>query len=364
MKKVTIIGAGKIGTTIANMLTGNIFPILNQEYEITIADSSPVTFDQQSLKFLNNKQKRHVVVFNHEELEELLKDQDYVINAGPFYIACDIAYVAAKTGTNYFDLTEDIVQTDQIIKIANNCSNKQVFSPQCGLAPGAISIIAESVACQFNQVHDIKMRVGALPKYPNNRLKYNMTWSTDGLINEYLHPCHAIKNGEIVAVDPLEGYEIFNIDGDQYEAFNTSGGLGSMCDTWQSRAKNVDYKTIRYIGHRELMKFLIDDLKLGEKNGHQLKQILDQSIPITTQDVVLIFVAVSGIKDGKFVQDIWTKKIYGQNNWSAIQLTTAAGICGMVELHRTGKILHKGYVKQEHINPVDFFNVSFVNQVY
>lgn len=363
MKKITIIGAGKIGSTIANMLAGNIFPIPTPEYEITIADSYPGSFDKKSLRFLDSNHKRHVIT-SEKELINLLKDQDYVVNAGPYYIASEVAEAAAKTETNYFDLTEDVDQTNRIIDIANKCTNHQVFVPQCGLAPGAISIITESVTCQFNKVHDIKMRVGALPRYPNNRLKYNMTWSTDGLINEYLHSCSAIRNGQKVELEPLEGYETFSVDGDRYEAFNTSGGLGSMCDTWQQRTTNLDYKTVRYVGHHELMKFLIDDLKLGENNGHQLREILDRAIPTTMSDVVLIYVSVNGLKDKELTQDIWTKRIYGRDDWSAIQLTTAAGLCGMIELHRTGKLLNQGYVKMEHTNPVDFFNVPFVGQVY
>ena len=95
------------------------------------------------------------------------------------------------------------------------------------------------------------MRVGALPQFPTNALTYNLTWSTDGLINEYCNPCEAIHDGERMHVLPLEGIEHFSLDGVRYEAFNTSGGLGTLCDTLDGRVRELNYKTIRYQGHRD-----------------------------------------------------------------------------------------------------------------
>ncbi|MFX9180922.1 saccharopine dehydrogenase C-terminal domain-containing protein, partial [Acinetobacter baumannii] len=95
---------------------------------------------------------------------------------------------------------------------------------------------------------------GALPLYPTNGLKYNLTWSTDGLINEYCNPCEAIVDGQMREVLPLEGLEHFSLDGLDYEAFNTSGGLGTLCETLEGRVDSLDYKTVRYPGHREIVK--------------------------------------------------------------------------------------------------------------
>ena len=337
--KATIIGAGNIGTMIANMLP-------TDDYDVTVIDRSHKALVQQALD------KCKVVPVDCTkpgELAKLLVDQDYVINAGPFFLNNDIAHAAAETNTHYFDLTEDVEQTQLIIEMAKHAIDT-VFVPQCGLAPGFISMMANHLAKKFDTVEDIKMRVGALPMYPTNELKYNMTWSTDGLVNEYLHPCDAIQGGEMVSLQPLEDYETFVIDGDEYEAFNTSGGLGTLCETWMDNVKNMNYKTVRYPGHRYLMRFLIDEMKLGENNGEALKKMMNKAIPATKQDVVLIFITVSGIIDEKKIQETWTRKIYGADGWSAIQLTTSAGICGMVELHRIGKTPKSGFIKQENID--------------
>ena len=361
MKNITIVGAGKIGTSIAKML-------LSSKFSITIADTNQTALDQFEIKNIDK-----LFIEDDNKLLSHLEKEDYLINAGPYHISFDMAELAYDSNTNYFDLTEDVQQTEEIQNLAEtelDLSDKNiVLMPQCGLAPGFISIIANHLAKGFDSVNDIKMRVGALPMYPNNHLKYNMTWSTEGLVNEYLHTGHAIKDGRLASVDPLEGYEIFSINGDRYEAFNTSGGLGSMTYTWYGKVENMDYKSIRYVGHRDLMKFLIDDLKLGNKNGKKLKKILDKSIPSTDQDVVLIFVTVNGIKNGKLTQETWAKKIYGIEyngyKFNAIQATTAAGICGIINLHASGNFpTNKGLIRQEDIDFDKFMAIGCVKAVY
>ena len=149
---------------------------------------------------------------------------------------------AREAGCHYFDLTEDVAATRAIKQLAEGAST--AFMPQCGLAPGFIGIVAHHLAQGFDTLHEVKMRVGALPAFPTNALKYNLTWSVDGLINEYCHPCEAIRGGKNIEVLPLEGLEHFSLDGTEYEAFNTSGGLGTLCETlrrqvcrrWTTRA--------------------------------------------------------------------------------------------------------------------------------
>ncbi len=150
-------------------------------------------------------------------------------------LAISLAQAAKATNTHYFDLTEDVKATKTIRQLAEGASN--AFMPQCGLAPGFIGIAAHSLAKRFDSVREVKMRVGALPEFPTNALKYNLTWSVDGLVNEYCHPCEAVRNGELQLVQPLEGLEHFSLDGVEYEAFNTSGGLGTLCETLQGQGK-------------------------------------------------------------------------------------------------------------------------------
>jgi len=204
--------------------------------------------------------------------------------------------------------------------------------------------------------------VGALPENPTNALKYNLTWSTDGLINEYCNPCEAVRDGIRSEVPALEEVEHFSLDGTEYEAFNTSGGLGTLCDTLEGKVENLNYKTVRYPGHRDIVKMLVRDLRLGIRR-EILKDVLETAIPITYQDVVLIFVTVSGWQGGLLTQESTAKKIYAQEVggklMSAIQVTTAAGICAMCDLLVEGKLPQSGFVRQEEARLADFLANRF-----
>jgi len=233
--------------------------------------------------------------------------------------------------------------------------------PQCGLAPGFISIVARDLTKWFDQLETVHMRVGALPQFPSNALKYNLTWSTDGLINEYCNRCEAIHDGHLVEVLPLEGLEHFSLDGVRYEAFHTSGGLGSLCDSLQGAVRELNYKTIRYLGHRDLMQFLVEELQLNQRRD-MLKDILETVIPVTFQDVVVIFCTVTGFRNGQLVQRSDARKIYSEEIdgevWSAIQITTAAGVCASLDLFLSGH-LKDGVRRQEEIALDDFLANRF-----
>jgi saccharopine dehydrogenase-like NADP-dependent oxidoreductase len=194
------------------------------------------------------------------------------------------------------------------------------------------------------------MRVGALPVHPSNALKYSLTWSTDGLINEYGNLCYGIEEGEKVPLQPLEGYETIELDGLLYEAFNTSGGLGTLADTYAGQVQTMNYKTLRYPGHCEKIHLLMKDLKLNEDRD-TLKRILEHAVPQTLQDVVLIYASVTGTKEGGFFEENYVKKVYPQcikgRLWSAIQVTTASSLCTVLNLVLHDPSRYHGFVTQE-----------------
>jgi saccharopine dehydrogenase-like NADP-dependent oxidoreductase len=339
MTPLILLGAGKIGETIAHLLHHS------GDYALTVADHDPARLAQ--IEALGIRTLR-AGFDDPRALGDMLRGQKMVISAVPFHLTPTIAGAAVAAGAHYFDLTEDVESTRRVKALAEGA--KTVLAPQCGLAPGFISILAHSMTRKFESLRDVHMRVGALPVYPTNALKYNLTWSTDGLINEYCNPCEAIIDGALRETLALEEIEAFSLDGVAYEAFNTSGGLGTLCDTLAGRVENLNYKTVRYPGHRDLVKMLIRDLRLGQRR-EILKDVLEASVPMTRQDVVLVFVTVSGMQEGRLTQESFAKKVYSKaldaNLYSAIQITTAAGVCAMVDLVREGALPDRGFVRQE-----------------
>ena len=349
MKKILVLGAGKIGRAIGKFLGHT------NDYQITIADYSEEAVAK--LQNVPNTTTRTLDVTNTRDLNRAVKGQDSVISALSYMFNPKVAEACLTAGASYFDLTEDIATTKAVKKIAKSSAAGQIFMPQCGLAPGFTGIVGHHLAKNMDEIDSVLLRVGALPLYPTNALKYNLTWSTDGLINEYCNPCDAIHKGKNTEVLALEGMEHFSIDGVRYEAFNTSGGLGTLCETLKNKAHTLNYKTVRYPGHRDLAKFLVNELKLGERRD-VMKDILENAIPITMQDVVLVFCTVTGKRNGQLTQISDARKIYHGDihgeQWSAIQITTAAGICTALDLHSNGKLPKKGFVKQEQI-PLPLF---------
>ena len=339
--RIALLGAGHIGQTIATWLSAT------GDYQVTVIDRSA-----EALAKLAHLPIRALGIDTTDAtaLRSALQGHDAVINALPYHLATMAATQALHAGCHYFDLTEDVSATRAIMRLAEGA--KTAFMPQCGLAPGFIGIVAHHLSKKFSRLHEVKMRVGALPAFPTNSLKYNLTWSVDGLINEYCHPCEAIRDGERIEVLALEGLEHFSLDGTEYEAFNTSGGLGTLCETLAGRVYSLDYKTVRYPGHRDIMKMMLQELGM-QNDQENLKNILRKSIPLTMQDVVLVFVTVSGERDGQLVQEVFARKIFADRSesapMSAIQITTAAGICAAVDLFREGHLPRSGFIRQEQV---------------
>lgn len=357
MHRVLVLGAGKIGALISGLLGES------GDYHVDLADmKARAAHEVVRAHGLQDIRAYELDATDVQALEKHLSQHptDAVISGLPFYCNPKVAQVAREAGLHYFDLTEDVEVTRAVKEISE--SGSTAFAPQCGLAPGFISIAAAELISHFDELQGVRLRVGALPQHPNNVLKYSLTWSTEGLINEYGNPCTAIVNGKETEVQPLEGLEEIEIDGRLYEAFNTSGGLGSLADTFGHRVELMDYKTMRYPGHCEQMRLLMNGLKLN-RDRETLKRILENAVPETLQDVVIVYAAVTGYQDGELREENYVNRIYPQvivnRLWSAIQVTTAAGVCSVVDLVLGNPEDYKGFVVQEQFRLKDVLDNRF-----
>ena len=355
-KNILVIGAGKIGQVVADLLAGS------GDYAVTLADRDAGALDALAAAAApaSRVQRLTLDVADDAALKRALEGHFAVLSAAPFHLTQRIAEVARARGVHYLDLTEDVASTRAIRALAEGAHSALI--PQCGLAPGFISIVAADLASRFERLDTVRMRVGALPAYPSNALNYNLTWSTEGVINEYCEPCEAIVDGRRTEVPALEEREEFALDGVLYEAFNTSGGLGTLCETLEGKVRTLNYRTIRYPGHAAIMKALLHDLRLADRRD-VLKDILENAVPTTTQDVVIIFVTVAGWREGRLVQETYARKIYsamvGGQMRSAIQITTASSLAAMLDLLAQGQLPQRGFLRQEEVKLADFLGNRF-----
>ncbi len=348
MHNVLVAGAGKIGALVATLLADS------KEYCVFLADID--TGSAQLKKLASHTPALTLVdmdMLHADKMMEFITTHHIqsITSCLPYFCNIRLAEIAHACKIHYLDLTEDTQTTQAIYKLSAGAT--QAFIPQCGLAPGFISIVANDLMQRFPALDTVKMRVGALPVNISNALQYSLTWSTDGLINEYGNLCSAIEDGKAVTLLPLDDLEEIKIDGLTYEAFNTSGGIGSLADSWQGRVKSISYKTIRYPGHCAKMRFLMNDLQLND-DRNTLKRILEKALPKTAQDVVLIYVSVTGMRDDQFIEEHYVRKFYPRVingiHWSAIQLTTASSLCAVLDNVVKNPDKYNGFIAQEQFS--------------
>lgn len=338
MKKIAVLGLGKVGTLVA--------VLLNKQFEVTGVDKTEPHYDfDLPFPVISGD------MGSESFIGEIVKSHDAVVSALPYFLNKKIAKLACDAGIHYFDLTEDVETTRYIMEMSDRA--KGVLIPQCGLAPGYIGIIGAELCHSFTRLRDIELRVGALPRYPNGLLGYSFTWSPAGVINEYLNDAEVIHNGVRKMVPSLDGIEQINIEGQEFEAFTTSGGLGTMCETFEGKVDTLNYKSIRYPGHGRLMRFLMYELLL-KNDKKALEDMLSEAKPPVAEDVVYVYAVVEGWNQNKlfreeFYRAYYPKEIDGQT-WRAISWTTAASIAAVVELVANGSLPQKGFVKQEDIS--------------
>lgn len=350
IQKIAVLGLGKVGSLTARMLT-------NAGFQVT-------GIDTRELRRTPPFEVRSADLGDVAGLPALLRPYDAVISCLPYILNKDIAAAAHQEGLHYFDLTEDVPTTQAIRELAK--TSRGVMAPQCGLAPGFVGIVAAHLADQFETVRSVRMRVGALPQHPTGHLGYAFNWSPEGVVNEYLNDCEVIEEGQHKWVSPMEWIETLYVGGVKLEAFTTSGGLGTMCETFEGRIENLDYKSMRYPGHVDMMNFFFHELLMREQRELAGK-ILTNAKPPVDDDVVYVHVAAEGMSDGRlnrkeFVRAYYPIEVSGEP-WTAIAWTTSASACAVIEMVNEGKLPSQGFIKQEEI-PFEAFLKTPTGKLY
>jgi saccharopine dehydrogenase-like NADP-dependent oxidoreductase len=343
ISSIRVIGLGKVGELVATLLMESGFIVK----AFDARDRTGLPFETGVLD-----------VRDADALRAALKGSDAVVSCMPYHLNLGVAEAAHETGVHYFDLTEDVPTTNLVKELAAK-NGDLVFAPQCGLAPGLIGIAGAALAKHFDELRSIELKVGALPRHPAGLLGYAFNWSSEGVVNEYLNDCEVLRGGVRQMVPAMTEVERVVIGGVELEAALTSGGLGTMCETFEGRVQRLDYKTMRYPGHFELMRFFFDELGLRDRR-ELAGEILVNAKPPVDDDVVYLHAAVEGKATGvgdtapgqltrkQYVRAYQPLRINGRL-WRAISWTTAASAAAVVELVAARRLPAAGFIQQEDI---------------
>src|SRR4029077_19483995 len=302
LMRMLVLGAGRMGL-------GAVHDLAKQPDvdEVTVAD---VAFDraQHVAAMVNgNITPREIDVSRHEDVVALMRGHDSAISCVNYWLNERLARAALEAGTNFCDLggNNDVVDAELALDAEARSRGVNII-PDCGLAPGMVAVLVAHGAAQFGKLDEIHIRVGGLPQNPKPPLNYQLVFSVEGLINEYIERARVLRGGAITMVDSMT--EIEELDFPEpfgrMEAFQTSGGTSTLPQTFLGRVRELDYKTIRYPGHCAKFKTMIDlglcSSEAVNVDGRPvaprrlLSDLLVRNLPHDEPDVVLVRVEFAG----------------------------------------------------------------------
>jgi lysine 6-dehydrogenase len=356
--KILVLGAGRMGHGAVYDLAHNSPDVS----EITVADfylekaveiAKAVASDKVSAKQID--------CANYDQVVELMRGHDSVISCVNYWYNESLSKAAIETSANFCDLGGNNYVVDAQLALNEEANIAEInIIPDCGLAPGMVSVLAMHGADRFDEIEEIHIRVGGLPQQPKTLLEYQLVFSVEGLINEYIEVARVIRGGEIKEVESMTELETLEFeDFPKLEAFQTSGGTSTLPDTFLGKIKELDYKTIRYAGHCEKFKTMID---LGLCSSEEimadyvkikprkvLGELLTRHLPADEPDYVLVRLEFVGVKDGETKRlryDIVDRQDEA-TGLSAMMRTTAFPASIIAQMIARGDVKMRGATPQE-----------------
>ncbi|HKC62674.1 MAG TPA: saccharopine dehydrogenase C-terminal domain-containing protein [Pyrinomonadaceae bacterium] len=364
--KILVLGAGRMGLGAAYDLahSAGVEAITLADLDIERARAVAETIKSDKLT------PAHVDVTNHSQVVELMRGHDAAISCVVYHHNLRLARAAISSRVNFCDLggNNGVVADELALDEEARASGINII-PDCGLAPGMVSVLVAHGAARFERLDAVHIRVGGLPQTPKPPLNYQIVFSVEGLINEYVERARVIRSGRIIEVDSLT--EVERLEFPQpfgvMEAFQTSGGTSTLPESFFGRVEELDYKTIRYPGHCEQFKLLVD---LGLASSEEVEldgariaprkilgEMLTRNLPADEPDVVLIRVEFQGVAEGverKLRYDI-IDRFDESTGLSAMMRTTAFPASIIAQMMARGRATKKGAIPQELCIPPDEF---------
>jgi lysine 6-dehydrogenase len=364
---VAVLGSGMIGKAITFDLlkNSNFDKIAIVDYNKNSLLSAKNFLQGEKLNFIQMN------INKSSEINSIFKNFDLAISAIPYLYNFKLAKKAVKFKTHFLDLggNNNIVENER--KLFKKAKEQKItIIPDCGLAPGLVSIITRDIVETLDYVNFVKIRVGGLPLKPKPPLNYQIVFSLDGLINEYVEDSMVLDHGRIVKMKSMTNVEkiIFPNPFGELEAFLTSGGCSTLPYTYRNEIDYLDYKTIRYPGHCEKFKFLLD-IGFGSEDSIRIMehdiiprkfliQLLKKKLPKIGRDVVLLKIFSKGLKDNKKINLEFTMIDYydDNNRITAMMRTTGFSVSIIAQMIENGLLYKHGvFCPEEIIPPSNFY---------
>jgi lysine 6-dehydrogenase len=364
--KILVLGAGRMGYGAAFDLIHNSPGV----ERVTVADFDLKKAEDVAEKVGTSKiDAHHIDCSYHSDVARLMNGHDSVISCVNYWYNESLSHAAIETKTNFCDLGGNNYVVDKQLALDAEAKAAGInIIPDCGLAPGMVSVLAMHGAEGFDQLDELHIRVGGLPQKPQPPLDYQLVFSVEGLINEYIEVARVIRHGKITDVESMTELESLSFKGfPPLEAFQTSGGTSTLPDSFLGKIKELDYKTIRYAGHCDKFKAMIDlGLCSSEEMVHEHRSItprrvfaelLEKHLPADGPDYVLVRLEFVGTKDGKSRRlryDIVDRQD-AATGLSAMMRTTAFPASIIAQMMASGDVLMRGATPQERaIDPEKF----------
>ncbi|MBI3192848.1 MAG: saccharopine dehydrogenase NADP-binding domain-containing protein [Ignavibacteriae bacterium] len=363
--RALVIGAGMMGSAEA-------YDLVNSEHveQVFLADKDEARA-KSVVKTLGSKaQGRQLDIAYYDDVVETMQRVDVALGATSYQHNVLLTKAAIEAGVHFCDLggNMDVVYKQMEL----DAKAKQVgvlILPNCGLAPGMACAIAAGAAKKFSSVDELHIRVGGLPQHPQPPLNYQLVFSPEGLVNEYLEPAERIHDGELQTVASMLDVEELEFPQPlgKMEAFNTSGGSSTLVHMFKGKVKELDYKTIRYKGHCEKFKLLLElgfgsaePIVLGDKTftaRELFEQMLLKKLPMNGPDIVLMRVSIKGAMHGTQKEltyemiDYFDKKL----QMTSMMRTTAFPTSIIAQMAADGTITQRGVLPPEQCVPLEPF---------
>jgi len=372
--KILVLGAGRMGH-------GAVFDLIHNSPDVvsvTVADFDLAKAESVAKTVGGDVDARQIDASNYDDVVALMRGHDSVISCVNYWYNEALSRAAIETKANFCDLGGNNYVVDSQLALDAEAKAAGVnIIPDCGLAPGMVSILAMHGAAKFDQIDEIHIRVGGLPQDPQPPLNYQLVFSVEGLINEYIEVARVIRDDKIAKVESMTEIESLSFNGfPPLEAFQTSGGTSTLPDTFHGNIRELDYKTIRYAGHCEKFKTMID---LGLCSSEEIVvdfqkvkprkvfgELLQKHLPADGPDYVLVRLDFVGTRtpssaSSRLRYDI-VDKLDEATGMSAMMRTTAFPASIIAQMMARGDVISRGATPQEKAIDADKFVVELTRR--